>query len=122
MGKRKRADEIGWYKRRHTHGNAIPRASSGDFALRPGGIRPIERDYGPATSGENQATPARSLQGSKKGSCENGPGAAGTAQAHQGKTEKAAGGGAERQLGFRDIRRFRERPLKSESARAIPHR
>jgi hypothetical protein len=83
--------------------------SSGDFALRPGGIRPIERDYGPATSGESEAAPARSVQGAEKSSCENCPGAAGSAQAHEGETEEADGGGRERWLGSGSIRCFANR-------------
>jgi len=59
--------------------------------LRLLGIRPIERDYGSATSGESEAAPARGLFGSKEISRKNCPGAAGSAEGTEDKTEKTGG-------------------------------
>jgi hypothetical protein len=81
-------------------GNPIPDLPA-DFALRGSIIRPIERDYGSATSGESEAAPARGLFGAKKSGRESCPSPARNAEAHESKTEKANGGGCgQRKLAF----------------------
>jgi predicted RNA-binding protein with PIN domain len=59
--------------------------------LRPSVIRPIERDYGSATSGANEAASARGLLGTKESGGENRARAAGNAEGGQGETEEASG-------------------------------
>src|SRR5438045_8945553 len=111
----KRAYEIGWDKRRCGNGNAIHVSSPGDFALRPIGIRPIERDYGSATSGESEAAPARGLFGSKEISRKNCPGPAGTAEGDEGKTEETGGRYSGRSLTLRKQVQFCKPGLRRES-------
>jgi hypothetical protein len=65
---------------------AIRFTVAGDFALRGAVIRPIERDYGSATSGQSEAAPARSLFGAKKSGCQKRSGPAGNAQTDKGET------------------------------------
>jgi hypothetical protein len=65
-----RADEAGLYKTRYQYDNAIHEVRA-DFALRLAGLRPIEREYGSATSGANKAAPARSLSGTKESGRQN---------------------------------------------------
>jgi len=57
-------------KARGTHGNLI-HDCPGDFALRLCAIRPIERDYGSATSGANETAAARGLFGTQESRGEN---------------------------------------------------
>lgn len=54
-------------------------------------IRPIERDYGSATSGANEAAPARGLLGTKKSSGENCAHSAGNSQGDEGKAKETSG-------------------------------
>ena len=60
--------------------------------MRLSAIRPIERDYGPATSGANKAAPARSLLGTKESGGENRARPEGNAQTDKGETEEAGDG------------------------------
>jgi len=59
--------------------------------LRLSVIRPIERDYGSATSGANEAAPSRSVFGTKESGGENRARPARNAQADKGETEEADG-------------------------------
>ena len=65
-----------------------------DFALRLPYFRPIEREYGPATSGESKAASARGLFGSKESGGENCTGPAGSAEAVQSESKEAGGSGS----------------------------
>jgi len=60
--------------------------------LRLSAIRPIEREYGSATSGANEAAPARGLLGTKESGGEDRARPAGNAQGDEGKTEEASSG------------------------------
>jgi hypothetical protein len=59
---------------------------SGDFALRLPVIRPIEREYGSATSGKNEAAPPRGVFGAKESGRQNCPSPAGGAEGDEGET------------------------------------
>lgn len=56
-------------------------------------IRPIERDYGSATSGANEAAAACSLLGTKESGGEDSARPKGNAQTDKGETQEAGGGG-----------------------------
>jgi hypothetical protein len=64
-----------------------------DFALRLSGIRPIERDYGSATSGANEAAAARGLSGTKENRCESCARSAGNSEGGKAETQEAGGSG-----------------------------
>jgi hypothetical protein len=67
--------------------------------LRLSVIRPIERDYGSATSGANEAASARGLLGTKESGGEDRARPAGNTQGDEGETEEAdSGRGGERSL------------------------
>jgi uncharacterized protein len=69
-----------------------------DFALRATGIRPIERDYGSATSGANEAAAARGLSGTKKNRCESCARSTGNAEGRKAEAQEASGGGTKGRL------------------------
>src|SRR5436190_19240398 len=78
------------------HGRAG--ANSREFALRRTSFRPIEREYGSATSGASEAPPARRLFGTEKSRRENRRASPRVAEAGgQGEVEEA-GRAREREL------------------------
>jgi uncharacterized protein len=68
--------------------------------LRLAGIRPIERDYGSATSGANKAATARGLSGTKESGRQSCAGPARNAESHQGEAQEASGDSGRRRLTF----------------------
>jgi hypothetical protein len=90
---------------------------SGDFALRLPVIRPIEREYGSATSGANEAAPARSLFGTKESGGEDRARPARSAQTDKSETEEAGASG------WRGVAFLRSlAALPRQSARRVSHR
>jgi predicted RNA-binding protein with PIN domain len=77
---------------------------SADFALRPIGTRPIERDYGSATSGTNKAAPARGLSGTKENGCQSCAHPAGNAEGDKSEAQEASGGVRKGRLKFSQTR------------------
>jgi len=87
-----------------------------DFALRATGIRPIERDYGSATSGANKAAPARSLSGTKESGRENRARSPGNSKADKSKAQETSGGVSQGRLTFPRRGRFCERSISLSTA------
>ncbi|HZE13399.1 MAG TPA: NYN domain-containing protein [Chthoniobacterales bacterium] len=75
-----------------------------DFALRLTGLRPIEREYGSATSGANKAAPARSLSGTKKSGRQNCARPAGDSEADKSEAQEASRGVSQGRLTFSQTR------------------
>src|SRR4051812_22365776 len=74
-----------------------PGLNNRDFALRRTSFRPIEREYGSATSGASEAPPPRRLFGTKESCRENGRASPRIAEAG-GQTEGQKAGCARREL------------------------
>ncbi len=86
--------------------------------MRPADFRPIEREYGSATSGESEAAPAVGLFGTKESRGKSCARSARNAEAHKGETEEAGCRRGRRELTFRKrslvLRASLQRPVRAE--------